>query len=218
MSLFYTQQHPLACRGVDGLAVIGRTLHDLRGLRFNESEGGNKPADKPEETTDDKPSGGDDGEKKFTQADVDRIVKERLARTSPKPAAPKPKDDPKPAPEGEAPKVLSQEDVDRIVQERLAEKDKELAIERAGDAIDKALEGRRFAATAVRGLDLEQFVVDGKVDAGKVAKWVEDNSTKDDRAPRRDPSQGQRGTGDSASVQSGRDLFNERHKKKTKEQ
>lgn len=29
---------------VDGLAVIGRTLHDLRGIRFDEGEGGNAPA------------------------------------------------------------------------------------------------------------------------------------------------------------------------------
>lgn len=29
---------------VDGMAVIGRTLHDLRGIRFTEGEGGNAPA------------------------------------------------------------------------------------------------------------------------------------------------------------------------------
>jgi len=37
-----------AKRGSDGLAIIGRTLHDLRGLRFDEGEEGNEPA--PEET------------------------------------------------------------------------------------------------------------------------------------------------------------------------
>jgi len=31
---------PCALRGPDGLAVIGRTLHDLRGIRFGEGEGG----------------------------------------------------------------------------------------------------------------------------------------------------------------------------------
>jgi len=35
---------PLALRGPDGLAVIGRTLHDLRGIRFGDGEGGNAPA------------------------------------------------------------------------------------------------------------------------------------------------------------------------------
>jgi len=33
----------LALRGPDGLAVIGRTLHDLRGIRYAEGEGGNEP-------------------------------------------------------------------------------------------------------------------------------------------------------------------------------
>jgi len=35
---------PLAARGPDGLAIIGRTLHDLRGIRFDTGEGGNAPA------------------------------------------------------------------------------------------------------------------------------------------------------------------------------
>lgn len=34
---------PLAQRGPDGLAVLGRTLPDLRGIRFNGDEGGNAP-------------------------------------------------------------------------------------------------------------------------------------------------------------------------------
>lgn len=33
-----------AQRGPDSLAIIGRTLHDLRGIRFGEGEGGNAPA------------------------------------------------------------------------------------------------------------------------------------------------------------------------------
>lgn len=35
---------PVAVRGADGLAVIGRTLHDLRGIRHDEGEGGAAPA------------------------------------------------------------------------------------------------------------------------------------------------------------------------------
>lgn len=35
---------PLAARNADGLAIIGRTLHDLRSIRFDEGEGGNAPA------------------------------------------------------------------------------------------------------------------------------------------------------------------------------
>jgi hypothetical protein len=34
----------LARANADGLAVIGRTLHDLRGIRFDNDEGGNAPA------------------------------------------------------------------------------------------------------------------------------------------------------------------------------
>ncbi|TQL46679.1 hypothetical protein FB562_2203 [Homoserinimonas aerilata] len=36
-----------ALRDRDGLAVIGRTLHDLRGIRFEEGEGGNQPPAAP---------------------------------------------------------------------------------------------------------------------------------------------------------------------------
>lgn len=39
-----TAPHTGAARDVDGLAVVGRTLHDLRGIRFDDGEGGNVPA------------------------------------------------------------------------------------------------------------------------------------------------------------------------------
>lgn len=39
-----TTTTPLAARNADGVAIIGRTLHDLRGIRFDEGEGGNAPA------------------------------------------------------------------------------------------------------------------------------------------------------------------------------
>jgi hypothetical protein len=54
----------LARADVDGLALIGRTLHDLRGIRFDAGEGGNAPAgenpdaDEPED--DDEPDEGAD--------------------------------------------------------------------------------------------------------------------------------------------------------------
>ena len=34
-------------RDIDGMAVIGRTLHDLRGIRYDEGEGGGAPAAEP---------------------------------------------------------------------------------------------------------------------------------------------------------------------------
>lgn len=39
-----TITQPVTARDVDGLAITGRTLHDLRGIRFEEGEGGNQPA------------------------------------------------------------------------------------------------------------------------------------------------------------------------------
>lgn len=38
-----TELTPSAVRGSDGLAVIGRTLHDLRGIRYEDGEGGAAP-------------------------------------------------------------------------------------------------------------------------------------------------------------------------------
>ncbi len=35
--------HPLTARDRDGMAIIGDTLHSLRGIRFGEGEGGNSP-------------------------------------------------------------------------------------------------------------------------------------------------------------------------------
>lgn len=176
----------------------------LMGIRFeNDPDPDPKPSDPKQ-----------DDEKKFSQAELDQIVADRVARERRKFEKPKP-EDPKPAPKTDEPKALTDDDVDRIVNERLAAKDKELAIERAGDALDKALEGRTYSATKVRTLDLEQFVnEDGKtVDTKKLEKWVTDNTGEGPKRVTRDPSQGGRGTGDGGSVQSGKDLFESRHKK-----
>lgn len=186
----------------------------LMGIRFDtDPDPEPKPKDPDPKPDDPKPTPKPEDEKKFTQADLDRAIAARLAR---KDKDPKP-EDPKPAPKGDEPKVLTDEDVNKRIEEALAAKDKELAIERAGDAVDKALEGRRFPASLVRNLDVEQFVKDGKVDTAAINTWVEKETTKDDRTPRRDPSQGQRGTGDGGSVQAGRDLFESRHNKSKKQ-
>lgn len=39
------RKRPMVRTDIDGMAVIGRTLHDLRGIRYVEGEGGNAPAD-----------------------------------------------------------------------------------------------------------------------------------------------------------------------------
>jgi len=38
-------KRPTVRTDIDGMAVIGRTIHDLRGIRYVEGEGGNAPAD-----------------------------------------------------------------------------------------------------------------------------------------------------------------------------
>lgn len=185
----------------------------LMGIRFD-----NDPDPEPKPDPDPKPADPKpDDEKKFSQADMDRAIEERLARERRKAEKPKP-EDPKPAPKTDEPKTLTDDDVDKRIADALAAKDKELAVERAGDALDKALEGRVYSASAVRKLDLEQFVnEDGKtVDTKKLNEWVEKNTTEGEKPRRRDPSQGGGSAAASGgSVSAGRDLFdNEKNKSK----
>lgn len=42
--MFRTNPAPCALRGPNGLAILGRTPHDLRGIRYGEGEGGAAPA------------------------------------------------------------------------------------------------------------------------------------------------------------------------------
>lgn len=201
----------------------------LRGIRFfaptdDEGAGGGSGSDddKSDKKDDDK-GGGDksssgDGEKTFTQAELDKIVADRVARAKKSAEKSSEKQDDKGGSEGDKPKVLTQADVDAAIAAALAGKDKELAVERAGDALDKALEGRVYSASAVRKLDLEQFVnEDGKtVDTKKLNEWVEKNTTEGEKPRRRDPSQGGgSATSTGGSVSAGRELFdNEKNKSK----
>jgi len=65
------QQYPLAARNVDGLAIRGRTKHDLMGIRYGEGEGGNAPDGQQQndgdsggqQSGDQKPPWGDDKSK-----------------------------------------------------------------------------------------------------------------------------------------------------------
>ena len=114
---------------------------------------------------------------------------------------------------------LTQEDVNTQIKEALAAKDAELALERAGDALDKALEGRTYSASLIRSLDLSQFVKDGKTDQDELKTWIEKN-TKEGPAPsRRDPGQGERdANATGGTVTAGRDLFDTTHKKANKKE
>lgn len=127
--------------------------------------------------------------------------------------------------ERDALKQGSQTDADNAIEaareEGRAEVRNVLNKERATTALEKALDGRVPRASALLGLDVSKFIVNGNVDSDAVKAWVEDNS---EEAPtgtpaRRNPDlgQGKRGSaGDSKkSVAAGRDLFAERHKRKT---
>jgi|GEM_PF-2677855 hypothetical protein len=172
-----------------------------------------------------------------SQEELDRIVSERARRAEQKAReeerakfpdydalksdaekfraanAPKPKDnDGKTTP-------LSQEDVDKRIEEARAADRLELALERVGDQLDKALEGRTVSASKLFALDRKTLVSqDGKnVDTEALKQWVEANSTAvETTEPRRRPipGQGNRDTNATGgSVQSGRDLYDEKHSK-----
>lgn len=170
--------------------------------------------------------GGDDGgdaDRKFTQEDVDRIVADRLARASrPKSdGQPKPKDDDARTsgkPEGEQPTGVSADDVQKRIDDALAAERKELALERVTDQLEKALDGRTYAASKLFALDRSQFIgEDGKtVATAKLQKWVDDNSEEGAAPSRRLRAQGTRDANASGgSVSAGRDLYDDTHKKKS---
>jgi hypothetical protein len=100
---------------------------------------------------------------------------------------------------------------DALAAERLRSGSKLVSLE-----LDKALEGRTVEPSKLIGFDRTAFVTaEGDVDKAKLTDWVKTNTTE---APqrRRDPSQGQRDARtDGGSVATGRDLYLERHGKKS---
>ena len=60
-----------AVRGLDGLAVLGRTLHDLRGIRYEDGEGGNTTTDTT--TTADTTAATDTGQQTTTVEKVEDL-------------------------------------------------------------------------------------------------------------------------------------------------
>ena len=168
---------------------------------------------------------GGDADRRFTQEDVDRIVADRLARAS-RPrndGQPKPKDDARSGgatPDGEQPAGLSAEDVQKRIDDALAGKDRELALERVTDQLEKALDGRTYAASKLFALDRSQFIAaDGKsVDAEKLQKWIDDNSEEGAAPSRRLRAQGKRdANATGGSVSSGRDMYASENTKKKKD-
>lgn len=185
----------------------------------------------------DEPSGGGGGGKDFTppasQEDLDKIVNSRLERERKKYEgfddykakaeqfdaldAAKPKDEPKPKDDDGKPSGVSADDVQKRIDDALAAERKELALERVTDQLEKALDGRNYAASKLFALDRSQFIAkDGKsVDTDALKAWVEDNSTKPEEPEknRKLPGQGQRTDGGDAA-EHGRSAYQRRHGKK----
>lgn len=178
--------------------------------------------------------GSGDGGSEFTppssQEELDRIIASRVARaerSAREDERRKLTQEPKPKGDGEGKAnahegAVSGDDVDKRINEALAAERLELALERVNDGLDKALEGRTYAASKLFNLDRKQFVKeDGKtVDTGALKKWVDENSKEiestDSKGRRPIPGQGSRdANATGGSVSSGRDLYHETHKKKS---
>lgn len=122
----------------------------------------------------------------------------------------------------DTPAGVSEDDVDKRITDALAAERLELALERVNDQLDKALEGRTFAASALITLDRTKFVKDGKsADMEAIDKWVKENSQEVEKVePRRRqiPGQGDRDSNATGgSVQSGRDRYNDQKPKSRKD-
>lgn len=125
--------------------------------------------------------------------------------------------------ERDALKNGSQSDADKAIEAAREEGRNELRSvlnkERATVALEKALQGRVPAPAALLGLDVNKFIVNGNLDTDAVKAWVEDNSDEAPTAAKKAPDlgQGRRGTTATGqkSVAAGRDLYADRHKKKT---
>jgi len=117
------------------------------------------------------------------------------------------------------PSGISADDVDKRINEAIEKTRKEereaLALDRATDALDKALTGRTFEPSKLLTLDRKLFVKDGAVDADAVKDWVEKNSAEGPKQRLFDPGQGSRdASANGGSVQAGKDRFEQRHTKK----
>lgn len=126
---------------------------------------------------------------------------------------PKPKKDDETKPEGLAPEEIDKRIKDAVDKGR-AEERAELALERATDALDKALANRAFEPSKILGLDRTQFVKDGAVDHDAIKAWVKENSTEAPKPRPFDRGQGTRNGSETGTVQAGRDAYKPRNSKK----
>lgn len=153
-----------------------------------------------------------------SQADLDRIVSERLARER---ARFSDYDQAKAA-EAELKKLKEEgatEQEKAVAAAREQGKAEVLSLltnERVSNALDRALDGRTLNTPSVLlNLDRQQFVKDGAVDAEAVKTWVAANSVEAAKPGSKDPSQGKRdATATGGTVQAGRDAYKPRNPQK----
>lgn len=164
-----------ARRGLDGLAQIGPSKFDLRGIRFmadNEGDdgaGAGFPADTP--VKDMTP----DQQVAFHQAKA-RKLEDRLKAFGGK----TPEEIAQMQADLDAARTASQTAEEKAIQEAKQEGRSEvlgiLANERVTTAIERALQGRDVDPATLLTLDRSQFIDGDKADMAKITAWVNENT------------------------------------------
>lgn len=164
---------PFARRGLDGLAQIGPSKFDLRGIRFvTDNEGGDGagfPANTPvKEMTpeqqvaywQDKARKHEDRVKAFGGKTPEEIAQLQA--------------------ELDAARSASQSAEEKAIQDAKQEGRSEvlgiLANERVTTAIERALQGREVDPATLLTLDRSQFIDGDKADTAKITAWVNENT------------------------------------------
>lgn len=150
-----------------------------------------------------------------TQADLDKIIDAAVARTHKKYDG---FDDYKAKAEqfDKLPKEPPADAVESAREEGRAEVRAVLAAERVSTAFTSALAGRALSPNALLDFDKSRFIKGDGADVDAITEWVTANSTEIKRTTEVVPDSGQREADrKGGSVQSGRELFQNRHKKKT---
>lgn len=112
------------------------------------------------------------------------------------------------------PQGLDVDAVEQAREEGRAEVRSVLAQERVNTAFDSALKSRALSANALLNFDKSAFVKDNAADVDAITAWVEANSSEIKTTTEVVPDSGRRSERSGGSVDSGRELYQDRHKKK----
>lgn len=191
---------------------VAPTINEMRGIRFAVAEG------------DDGTGAGDASDKggytpPASQADLDRIIQERVSRAEKKYEgfddfkAKAEKFDQFASDDGATPEQIAE----AAREEGRSEIRAQLAEERVNNALKSALAGRALdPSVLVLGFDKKQFIKDGSADTDAITRWVTANSAEVKPGKAADPSQGGRdASATGGSVSAGRDLFDQHRKPKS---